>query len=47
MSQNPNMLRTMVGIGLTLIFVLGYAVYSNTLSQNMVMKLLIFRDLRS
>ena len=30
MSQNPNMLRTMVGIGLILIFVLAYAVYSNT-----------------
>lgn len=33
MSQNPNMLRTMVGIGLTLIFVLGYAVYSNTVES--------------
>ena len=33
MSQNPNMLRTMIGIGLTLIFVLGYAVYSNTVES--------------
>ncbi len=33
MSQNPNMLRTMIGIGLTLIFVLGYAVYSNTVDS--------------
>ncbi len=33
MSQNPNMLRTMVGIGLTLIFVLGYAVYHNTVES--------------
>ena len=33
MSQNPNMLRTMIGIGLTLIFVLGYAVYSNTIES--------------
>ena len=33
MSQNPNMLRTMIGIGLTLIFVLSYAVYSNTVES--------------
>ena len=33
MSQNPNMLRTMICIGLTLIFVLGYAVYSNTVES--------------
>ena len=33
MSQNPNMLRTMIGIGLTLIFVLAYAVYSNTVES--------------
>ena len=33
LSQNPNMLRTMIGIGLTLIFVLGYAVYSNTVES--------------
>ena len=30
MSRNPNMLRTMIGIGLTLVLVLSYAVYSNT-----------------
>ena len=30
LSRNPNMLRTMVGIGLVLILVLAYAVYSNT-----------------
>ena len=30
MSRNPNMLRTMIGTGLTLVLVLSYAVYSNT-----------------
>ena len=30
LSRNPNMLRTMIGLGLTLILLLGYAVYSNT-----------------
>ncbi len=30
LSRNPNMLRTMVGLGMTLIILLGYAVYSNT-----------------
>tara|TARA_A100001037_G_scaffold305938_1_gene348148 strand:+ start:1511 stop:2317 length:807 start_codon:yes stop_codon:yes gene_type:complete len=30
MSRNPNMLRTMIGTGLTLVLVLAYAVYSNT-----------------
>ena len=33
MSQNPNMLRTMIGIGMTLIIILGYAVYSNTVDS--------------
>tara|TARA_B100000029_G_scaffold93465_3_gene83482 strand:- start:1571 stop:2359 length:789 start_codon:yes stop_codon:yes gene_type:complete len=30
MSRNPNMLRTMIGTGLTLVLILSYAVYSNT-----------------
>ena len=30
MSRNPNMLWTMIGTGLTLVLVLYYAVYSNT-----------------
>ena len=30
LSRNPNMLRTMIGMGMVLILVLGYAVYSNT-----------------
>ncbi len=33
LSRNPNMLRTMVGIGLVLILVLAYAVYSNTVDS--------------
>ncbi len=33
MSQNPNMLRTMIGLGMTLIIILGYAVYSNTVDS--------------
>jgi len=33
LSKNPNMLRTMIGTGLTLIILLGYAVYSNTVDS--------------
>ena len=33
LSRNPNMLRTMIGLGLTLILLLGYAVYSNTVDS--------------
>ena len=33
LSRNPNMLRTMIGMGLVLILVLSYAVYSNTLDS--------------
>ena len=33
LSRNPNMLRTMIGIGMVLILVLGYAVYSNTVDS--------------
>lgn len=33
LSRNPNMLRTMIGLGMTLILLLGYAVYSNTVDS--------------
>ena len=33
LSKNPNMLRTMVGTGMTLILLLSYAVYSNTVDS--------------
>lgn len=33
LSRNPNMLRTMIGMGLVLIIVLSYAVYSNTVDS--------------
>lgn len=33
LSKNPNMLRTMVGTGMTLILLLSYAVYSNTVNS--------------
>ena len=33
MARNPNMLRTLIGLGLTLILVLGYAVYSASLDS--------------
>jgi hypothetical protein len=33
MSRNPNMLRTLIGMGLVLIFILGYAVHSNTVDS--------------
>lgn len=33
LAQNPNMLRTMIGLGLTLILVLSYAVYSATIDS--------------
>ena len=33
LSRNPNMLRTMIGLGMTLILLLAYAVYSNTLDS--------------
>jgi len=33
LSKNPNMLRTMVGTGLTLIILLAFAVYSNTVDS--------------
>lgn len=32
-ARNPNMLRTLIGLGLTLILVLGYAVYSASLDS--------------
>ena len=32
LAQNPNLLRTLMGLGLTLIFLLGYAVYGATVS---------------
>ena len=32
LAQNPNLLRTLIGLGLTLIFLLGYAVYGATVS---------------
>jgi predicted PurR-regulated permease PerM len=33
MSRNPNMLRTLIGLGLVLIIILGYAVHSNTVDS--------------
>ena len=33
MSRNPNMLRTLIGMGLVLIIILGYAVHSNTVDS--------------
>ena len=33
LAQNPNMIRTMVGLGLTLILILSYAVYSATIDS--------------
>ncbi len=33
LSKNPNMLRTMVGTGMTLILLLSFAVYSNTVDS--------------
>ncbi len=33
LSKNPNMLRTMIGTGLTLIILLAFAVYSNTVDS--------------
>ncbi|DAC25222.1 MAG TPA: hypothetical protein HA345_00300 [Candidatus Thalassarchaeaceae archaeon] len=33
LAQNPNMLRTIVGLGMTLILILSYAVYSATLDS--------------
>ena len=34
LAQNPNMLRTMVGLGLTLILILSYAVYGATMDSS-------------
>ena len=31
LAQNPNLLRTLIGMGLTLIFLLAYAVYGATI----------------
>ena len=33
LSKNPNMIRTMIGTGMTLIILLSYAVYSNTVDS--------------
>ena len=33
LAKNPNMLRTMIGTGMTLVLVLTYAVYSNTVDS--------------
>ena len=32
LAQNPNLLRTLIGMGLTLIFLLAYAVYGATIN---------------
>ena len=34
LAQNPNLLRTLLGLSLTLIFLLSYAVYANTISTS-------------
>ena len=34
LAQNPNLLRTLIGLSLTLIFMLSYAVYGATVSPN-------------
>ena len=34
LAQNPNMLRTMIGLGLTLILILSYAVYAATIDSS-------------
>ncbi len=34
MAQNPNMMRTLIGLGLTLILILSYAVYSATVETS-------------
>ena len=34
LAQNPNMLRTMIGLGLTLILILSYAVYGATIDSS-------------
>ena len=31
LAQNPNLLRTLLGLSFTLIFMLSYAVYANTI----------------
>jgi hypothetical protein len=37
LAQNPNMLRTMIGLGLTLIVILSYAVYGATIASSYYM----------
>ena len=37
MSRNPNMLRTLIGLGLVLIIILGYAVHSNSVDSEYYM----------
>ena len=34
LAQNPNLLRTLLGLSFTLIFLLGYAVYGATVSPS-------------
>ena len=34
LAQNPNLLRTLLGLSFTLIFILGYAVYGATVSPS-------------
>ena len=34
LAQNPNLLRTLVGLSVTLIFMLSYAVYGATVSPS-------------
>ncbi|MEC7704760.1 MAG: hypothetical protein VX906_05910 [Candidatus Thermoplasmatota archaeon] len=34
LAQNPNMLRTMIGLGMTLIIILSYAVYGATIASS-------------
>jgi hypothetical protein len=37
LAQNPNMLRTMIGLGMTLILILSYAVYGATIDSSYYM----------
>ena len=37
LAQNPNLLRTLIGLSLTLIFLLSYAVYGATVSPSVYM----------
>ena len=47
LAQNPNLLRTLIGLSVTLIFMLSYAVYGATVSPSVYIYTVSYTHLRA